>query len=50
VGKKAIVAFVPVEATKRLKQIAIEEDSSIQRIMTEGLNMWLAEHGRPPLV
>jgi hypothetical protein len=49
VGKKAIVGFFPLEVSKQMKQIAIDENSSIQDLMTEALNDLFVKRGKPPI-
>lgn len=46
-GKKAITGYFDPAASKQLKQMAIEQDSSIQALLGEAINDLFKKHGKP---
>jgi hypothetical protein len=48
-GKKAIVGFFPPQVSKQLKQIAVDEDTSIQDLMAEALNDLFLKRSKPAI-
>lgn len=49
VGMKAITGFFDPAVSKQLKQIALEEDSSIQALLREALNDLFTKRGKSPI-
>ena len=45
-GKKALGAFVSQETSKQLKQIALDENTSVQDLVIEALNDLFIKHGK----
>jgi len=48
-GKKAISGFFSPDAAKQLKQIALNEDSTVQALLTEALNDLFIKHNHKPI-
>jgi len=49
VGKKALGAFVSQETSKQLKQIALDENTSVQDLVVEALNDLFIKYGKHPI-
>ncbi|MDH5327676.1 MAG: hypothetical protein OEY58_19655 [Gammaproteobacteria bacterium] len=49
VGKKAVTGYIEPEAQKQLKQIALEEDTTVQELFREAINDLFVKKGRTPL-
>jgi hypothetical protein len=45
-GKKAVTGFFDPAVSKQLKQIALEEDSSLQALLQEAINDLFAKRGK----
>jgi hypothetical protein len=45
-GKRAIAGFFDPEVSKQLKQIALDNDASVQDLLTEALNDLFVKHGK----
>lgn len=48
-GKKALGAFVSQEASKQLKQIALDENATVQSLVIEALNDLFVKYGKRPI-
>jgi hypothetical protein len=48
-GKKALGAFVSPETSKQLKQIALDENTTVQYLVVEALNDLFIKHGKRPI-
>ncbi|MBR8840464.1 MAG: hypothetical protein DSM106950_42385 [Stigonema ocellatum SAG 48.90 = DSM 106950] len=48
-GKKALGAFVTQETSKQLKQIALDENTSVQNLVVEALNDLFIKYGKRPI-
>jgi hypothetical protein len=46
---KRMVVRVPVEASRQLKQLKVDTDTSLQDLMAEGLNLLFEKHGLPQI-
>jgi hypothetical protein len=46
-GTKTIAGHFSPEASKLLRQIAVDEDSSVQDLLREALNDLFAKRGKP---
>lgn len=47
--RKGILVRTRIEAWRELRQIALDEERSLQAILEEAINDFLAKHGKPPL-
>jgi hypothetical protein len=47
-GRKGILVRAHPAAWKALKQIALDDERTLQDLMTEAINDMLRKHGRPP--
>lgn len=48
-GKKVVNVHVEPEVSKQLRQIALDQDSSVQHVVLEALNDFFAKYQRPPI-
>jgi len=48
-GKKALGAFVSPETSKQLKQIALDENTTVQYLVVEALNELFIKYGKRPI-
>lgn len=48
-GKKQIAGFFEPEVSKLLRQIALDEETSVQELLAEGINAVLKKRGKKPL-
>ena len=48
-GKKVIAGYFDPAVSRQLKQLALEEDSSIQDLLREALNDLFRKRGRSPI-
>lgn len=48
-GKKQIAGFFDPEVSKVLRRIALEEDTSVQALLAEGINAVLEKRGKKPI-
>ena len=48
-GKRAVCGFFDPAVSRQLKQIALDEDASVQALLTEALNELFTKRGRPPI-
>lgn len=48
-GKKAISGFFDPAVSKQLKQLALDQDASVQALLAEALNDLFVKHGQKPL-
>jgi hypothetical protein len=49
VGRRQIAGFFAPEVGKKLKGLAVENDSTVQALLTEALNDLFRKHGKPPI-
>ncbi|MDZ8242001.1 MAG: hypothetical protein RMZ69_33510 [Nostoc sp. ChiQUE01a] len=49
VGKRAIAGHFDPAVSKQLKQLALEEDSTVQALLQEALNDLFTKYGKPPI-
>lgn len=47
--KRQIAGFFSAECAKQLRMLAAEEDTTVQDLIKEGLNLMFAAHGKPPI-
>jgi len=48
-GKKAITGFFDPVVSRQLKQLALDEDKTIQLLITEALNDLFVKHNQKPI-
>ena len=48
-GKKQITGFFPPEAQTQIKQIALDENSSVQELLQEAINDLFVKRGKKPI-
>ena len=48
-GKKALIGYFDPSVSLQLKQIALEEDSSVQRLLGEALDLLFQSRGKPTI-
>jgi DNA-binding protein YbaB len=48
-GRKGILVRATPEAWKELKRVAIDEERTLQDVMTEAINDVLKKYGEPPV-
>lgn len=48
-GKKAITGFFDPAVSRQLKQIALDQDATVQSLMREALNDLFEKHGAKPI-
>ncbi|MFP4429547.1 MAG: ribbon-helix-helix domain-containing protein [Desulfovermiculus sp.] len=48
-GKKAVAGHFDPEVARQLKMIGLEEDRSLQDLLTEAINELFKKHGKPPI-
>lgn len=48
-GKKAVPFWIPDAAKRQLGGMAVDEDSTIQALLTEALNDLFKKRGKPPI-
>lgn len=48
-GKKSVVGYFDPFVVKQLKQIALDEETTIQDLLREALNDLFAKKGKPPV-
>lgn len=48
-GKKAITGFFDPAVSRQLKQIMLDEDSTIQALLAEALNDLFVKYGKKPI-
>lgn len=46
-GKKALIGYFDPGVSKQLKQMALNQDSSIQELLREALNDFFQKHKKP---
>lgn len=49
VGKKALIGYFDPDVSKQLKQLALDQDSSIQELLREALNDFFSKHKKPTI-
>ena len=47
--KRQIAGFFSPECAKQLRMLAAEEDTTVQDLLREGLNLMFASHGKSPI-
>ena len=48
-GKKVVSGYFDAEVSKQLKILCIENDTSLQALLTEALNDLFIKHGKSPI-
>lgn len=48
-GKKAITGFFDPAVSRQLKQLALEEDTTVQALLSEALNDLFSKYGQKPI-
>lgn len=48
-GKKGMTVHFPVDAHRALKEICLEQDTSVTALLFDGINMVLQKYGRKPI-
>lgn len=48
-GKKALIGYFDPSVSLQLKQIALEEDSTIQRLLGEAVDLLFQSRGKPTI-
>lgn len=46
-GKKALIGYFDPSVSKQLKQLALDEDSSVQKLLGEAINLLFEARGKP---
>ena len=46
-GKKTLIGYFDPSVSKQLKQLALEEDSSVQSLLGEALDLLFQARGKP---
>jgi hypothetical protein len=47
--KRQIAGFFSAECAKQLRVLAAEQDTTVQDLIREGLNLMFSAHGKPPI-
>ncbi len=47
--KRQIAGFFSAECAKQIRMLAAEEDTTVQDLIKEGLNLMFTVHGKPPI-
>ena len=47
--KRQVAGFFSSECAKQLRMLAAEEDTTVQDLLREGLNLMFGAHGKPPI-
>jgi hypothetical protein len=47
--KRQIAGFFSAECAKQLRMLAAEQDTTVQDLIREGLNLMFSAHGKPPI-
>src|SRR3954451_16048980 len=48
-GKSLVAAHVNRDAAKQLRMLAVENDTTVQSLVVEGLNLLFKHHGKPQI-
>ncbi len=48
-GRKAIMGHFDPAVSRQLKQIGLDNDTTMQDLLSEALNDLFAKHGKPPI-
>jgi hypothetical protein len=48
-GKKVVSGYFDAEVSKQLKILCVEQDTSLQALLTEALNDLFIKHGKSPI-
>lgn len=48
-GKKGIIGYFDPAVSKQLRQIALDEESSVQELLREAVNDLFQKRGKPPI-
>lgn len=48
-GKKALLTHFDPAVLHQLKQLALEQDTTQQKLMSEAMNLLFVKYGKPPL-
>jgi len=49
VGKKALIGYFDPSVSKQLKQMALDNDTSVQSLLAEALNDFFQKHKKPAI-
>ena len=49
-GKKALIGYFDPSVSKQLKQLALDEDSTVQQLLGEALDLLFQARGKPQIV
>ena len=49
VGKKVVAGYFDPAVAKQLKQMTVDQDTTIQALLVEALNLLFTKHGKPPI-
>ena len=47
--KRQIAGFFSPECAKQLRMLAAEQDTTVQELIRDGLNLMFQKHGKPPI-
>lgn len=47
--KRQVAGFFSPECAKQLRMLAAEQDTTVQELIRDGLNLMFQKHGRPPI-
>jgi len=47
--KRQVAGFFSPECAKQLRMLAAEEDTTVQDLLKEALNLMFSAHGKPPI-
>jgi hypothetical protein len=48
-GRRGVLVRLQPEAWKAMKQIALDQETTLQELMEDAVNDALRKHGKPPL-
>jgi hypothetical protein len=49
IGKRAVIVYVDPGASKQLKQMALDGETSVQELVREALNDFFRKHRKPAI-
>lgn len=49
VGRVQVAGFFSKEASKQLRQLALDTDGTVQSLLAEAINDLFVKHGKPPI-
>lgn len=47
--KRQIAGFFSPECAKQMRMLAAEQDTTVQELIRDGLNLMFQKHGKPPI-